>query len=225
MRARGGVGFGSCALRGAMRLLFVVAFAIVLSACGETSTDGTAAGDSTTGSDSNGGENSGDSGQDDRERLALPNGGPVDAVFPPGTNAYALLASGNCSQLNDEVATWDASVADVEGRDTIELYRSAAHACLGQWDEANAAFDRLGTPPGFQNNVCSRDVVYSWLGRLIEARRADPEFDPEFSPSTQDTSCPDEPPATDEPTDDAGSTEDPQSEDDGETDTSSEDGS
>ena len=200
-------------VRGAVRLLIVVLFAVLLAACGEDSVDGTSASDSTTESDSNTGEDADDDLSEDRAQVALPTGGPVDIVSPGTTMAYELLASGSCSELKDNAADWSTSVANQEGSDTIPLYRSAAHACLGEWDAAIAAFDEIGSPPDFLQDECPRNLVLTWLREVIEARRSNPAFDPVFSPSTEVTSCDDES-GTDEPTDETATPTDDPAEDD-----------
>ncbi len=135
---------------------------------------------------------------EERDEVALPAGGPVDPVVPPNTPAYELLAAGQCSELQGHVESWDDQVVDVEGPDTVELYRSAAHACLGEWEEAIEAFDRIGTPE--LKGICPREAVYDWLLPLIEARKADPGFEPEFVASGGSPLCPTADDGEDEPT-------------------------
>jgi hypothetical protein len=125
---------------------------------------------------------------EEREEVALPAGGPVDQVFPPDTPAYELLAAGQCAQLRGHIEAWDDQVVDEEGPDTVELYRSAAHACLGEWVQAIEAFDRIGTPE--LKGICPREAVYAWLQPLIEAKKADPGFEPEFVASGGAPPCP-----------------------------------
>jgi hypothetical protein len=135
-----------------------------------------------------GGTNGGTTGE--REEVALPAGGPVDPVIPPNTPAYELLAAGMCAELQEEVEGWGEEVIDAEGADTVELYRSAAHACLGEWDQAVEAFGRIGSPD--LRDKCPREAVYAWLEPLVEARRADPGFEPEFEASGESPPCPTE---------------------------------
>lgn len=136
----------------------------------------------------------------DRATEALPAGGPVDVIVPPGDPAYQFLAAGNCGELKGDVEGWGPDVVEQESADTVELYRSAAAVCLGEWDQAIAAFGRIGSPPDLEG-VCAREAVYGWLRPLIQDRQADPQFDPEFVPSQQSNPCPTDSP-TDEPTDD-----------------------
>lgn len=128
----------------------------------------------------------------DRETQALPAGGPVDEIVPPGDLAYELLSQGRCDELKGAVSGWGPDVVEAETADTVELYRSAAHACLGEWDEAISAFRQIGSPPDLEG-VCAREAVYRWLQGVVGARQADPQFDPQFVPSGQPNPCPAEP--------------------------------
>lgn len=134
-----------------------------------------------------GGNNGGTT--EERKEVALPAGGPVDPVIPPNTPAYELLAAGMCAELQEEVEGWGEEVVDAEGADTVELYRSAAHGCLGEWDQAVEAFGRIGSPPDLRDK-CPREAVYAWLEPLVEERRADPGFEPEFVASGGAPPCP-----------------------------------
>jgi len=126
---------------------------------------------------------------------SYPAGGAVDDVFPPGTPAYTLLASGDCKELlrqidqgNPEyqpdpskdpvgIPPWFDSVPELLDEDTYRLYRSAAEACLLQWDLAASDFARISAPPGF----APRQRVYEWAAALLADHRADPNFVPDFS--------------------------------------------
>ena len=168
----------------------VVVLAVLLAACGgDPSTD--PANDGTAANGSQNGTGDGTTG-DGVEEAALPPPGPVDVVFPSDEDAYRLLADGRCDELRDEVATWGADVVEFHGQDTIELYRTAAHVCLREWDAALEAFDRIRGPPDALEN-CARAEVFAWLQRLVEARRADPSFEPQLVPSTGASACPVEP--------------------------------
>jgi hypothetical protein len=126
-----------------------------------------------------------------RPTYAYPGGGPTDPVFPPGDEAYRLLSEGSCEELFNDTQAWDEQgVADAEGPNTIYLYRSAAEACLARWSEAVANFDRMSNPE-FSDN-CARNAVFEWLSRLIDARRADPDFSPIFVRSSERSTCPTE---------------------------------
>ena len=164
--------------RGARLGLVALAVVAGVVACGG---DDKSASNTTSTSSTTASSNTKDTGADqtaERERAALPAGGPVDEVNPPGDPAYEELAAGQCDELRRQVETWEAQgVADVEGSNAIELYRSAANACLHDWDAAIAAFDRLTSDFG---GDCARRAVLAWLRPLIEARRADASFDRDF---------------------------------------------
>jgi hypothetical protein len=176
----------------ATRYSLVVAIAVTVAACG---------GDPAGGGSREGpavSPKTGTAGNDsdtptDREVEALPAGGPVDEIVPPGDPAYQDLAAGRCQKLKDDVAGWGPDVVGAETADTVELYRSAAHVCLGEWDVATAAFGRIGSPPDLEG-LCARAAVYDWLQRLIRAHQADPQFTPRFVPSGQPNPCPTESP-------------------------------
>jgi hypothetical protein len=157
----------------------LIAGALLLASCGEE-------GSQVSGDGANGAS---EETSEEREEVALPAGGPVDPVIPPNTPAYELLAAGMCAELQEEVEGWGEEVVDAEGADTVELYRSAAHACLGEWDQAVDAFGRIGSLPDLRDK-CPREAVYAWLEPLVEARRADPGFEPEFVASGGSPPCP-----------------------------------
>jgi hypothetical protein len=162
--------------------------ALLLASCAEEGTP--VSGDGTNGSS--------EEADEERGEVALPAGGPVDPVVPPNTPAYELLAAGRCAELQGAVEGWGDEVVDVEGADTVELYRSAAHVCLGEWEQAIEAFDRIGTPE--LKEICSREAVYAWLRPLIEAKKGDPGFEPEFVASEGEPPCPTADDEDDEPT-------------------------
>jgi hypothetical protein len=157
----------------------LIAGALLLASCGEE-------GSQVSGEGANGAS---EGTTEERKEVALPAGGPVDPVVPPNTPAYELLAAGRCAELQEAVEGWGEEVVDVEGADTVELYRGAANACLGEWDQAVEAFGRIGTPPDLGDS-CPREAVYAWLEPLIEARRADPGFEPAFVASGGSPICP-----------------------------------
>jgi hypothetical protein len=195
----------------------MVVIAVVLTACGGNDDDADdTAGITESESDSDNGQvpvTTGEDPQREREEVALPAGGPVDQGFPPGDEPYDQLVNHQCRELKDDVGTWEEQmVADTEGQDTVALYRGAAHACLGEWDEAIAAFNRIGRPPDFPDsasgqpgggsNRCAREEVFAWLASIVTMRQADPEFDPEFVVSGEGSPCPDDdPPDTPDTTD------------------------
>ncbi|HZA60775.1 MAG TPA: hypothetical protein VE754_03715 [Actinomycetota bacterium] len=125
---------------------------------------------------------------EDRKEVALPAGGPTDPMFPADDDAYDLLAAGQCQELKEAAERWPPDVAAQHGADAVELYRSAAHVCLGEWDPAIEAFDRIGTPE--LKGICPREAVYAWLQPLIQAKKADPGFEPEFVASGGSPPCP-----------------------------------
>ena len=161
-----------------------VAVALLLASCGDEGPG--VAGDGPNGGTNGGGEEA----TDQPGEVALPAGGPVDPMVPSQRNAYGFLADGQCQELKDEAETWGADVLGQQGADSVELYRSAAHVCLGEWDLAIETFDRIGTPPDLGGS-CPRKAVYAWLEPLIEARRNDPGYEPEFIASAASSPCPD----------------------------------
>jgi hypothetical protein len=126
-------------------------------------------------------------------------------MFPPGDEAYRMLAEGKCDDLLSAAEEWQKtkggnSVAEVEGQDSIFLYRSAAEACLGRWDKAFEDFGRMANPPDLHNK-CPRTQIFKWLSKLLDSRKADPGFSPVFVHSSESSPCPtDQPQATPEPT-------------------------
>ena len=125
-----------------------------------------------------------------KPKVAYPAGGVVDPVFPPNDEAFGMLISGQCQVLLSKTQEWDGKqVADVEGQDTVFLYRSAAEACLQRWTDATRDFDRLSKPQPQLKGSCARGEVYKWLAALIQARRQDPSFTPTFVGSTGRSPC------------------------------------
>jgi hypothetical protein len=166
----------------------LIAGALLLASCGEE-------GSQVSGDGANGAS---EETTEEREEVALPAGGPVDPVVPPNTPAYELLAAGRCAELQGAVEGWGEEVVEVEGADTVELYRSAAHVCLGEWEQAIEAFDRIGTPE--LKEICPREAVYAWLQPVIEAKKGDAGFEPEFVASGASPPCPTADDGDDEPT-------------------------
>jgi hypothetical protein len=125
-----------------------------------------------------------------KPKVAYPAGGAVDPVFPPNDDAYGMLVQGQCAQLLQKVSAWQSQgVVDVEGQDTVFLYRSIAEACLQRWSDAIADFDRLTKPQPVFDSKCGRTEAYKWLAALIAQRKADPAFTPEFVPGTGRSPC------------------------------------
>lgn len=156
----------------------LLAVTLLLASCGE---------EGSPGSDEGGGGDSEET-TEERDEVALPAGGPTDPMFPAKDDAYDLLAAGQCQELKEAAERWPPEVAAQHGADAVELYRSAAHVCLGEWDPAIEAFDRIGTPE--LEGSCPRDAVYAWLEPLIEARKADPSFEPKIFRSEGSSPCP-----------------------------------
>jgi hypothetical protein len=142
-----------------------------------------------------------------RVRIEYPSGGPNGPIVPPQTKAYAMLATGECLPLLDEITgTWGQPTGPnqtSEGVDLAEyfLYRTAAELCLQRWDAATADFGRLqALPPAFTSSGCPEtideqcdrclQVVYAWVKDLIQRRKADPSFTPEFVAGNPGRVCP-----------------------------------
>lgn len=116
--------------------------------------------------------------------------GFVDQVNPPSTEAYTMLREGRCSELLNEIAAeWKLAVA---AQDFL-LYRAAGQACLSRWAGAENDFRQVATGPAFATAICTfevgdpacvqaRTLVRDWTAALLGARRADPNFVPNFSP-------------------------------------------
>jgi hypothetical protein len=142
-----------------------------------------------------------------RVKIEYPSGGPDGPIVPPQTKAYAMLAAGECRPLLDEITgTWGQPMGPnqtSEGVDLAEyfLYRTAAELCLQRWDAATADFSRLqDVPPAFTSSDCPEtndeqcdrclQVVYAWVNDLIQRRKADPSFTPEFVAGNPGRVCP-----------------------------------
>lgn len=124
----------------------------------------------------------------------------ADQVFPPGTEAYELLATGQCDSLLHQIRD-DPSPPDVPTTvswkkggvpDTLtDLYVAAGEACLANWGPAQDAFQRVSTA-----KLCERDFLYStgesckevrlrvyrWTENLLSLYNADHAFVPNFPP-------------------------------------------
>jgi hypothetical protein len=132
-----------------------------------------------------------------KPKVSYPAGGVVDPVFPPNDEAFGMLVSSQCTVLLAKTKDWDGKdVADVEGPDTVLLYRSAAEACLQRWPDATRDFDHMSKPQPQLKGNCVRGEVYKWLAALIEARRKDPSFTPTFVGSTGRSPCASPPSST-----------------------------
>ena len=124
--------------------------------------------------------------------------GVIDQIFPPGTEAFKMLAGGQCGPLLSEVKeTWTGMPAAL----TL-LYKAGAEACLSNWSEARADFGRIdlakicnkddpnnnGWDSSFATQkdcVMVRMMVYKWTAALLNAQKTNPTFVPNFpSPPT-----------------------------------------
>jgi hypothetical protein len=110
-------------------------------------------------------------------------------LFPTSDDAYKLLLTDCATEINLAQTTWQGQVEADQGKDTVRLYKSAAEACLGRWDEAIATFDMIDkSNPQFGTvGVCAlkaRSLVYQWLSALIDERKNDPTFSPVFVASS-----------------------------------------
>ena len=145
-----------------------------------------------------------------RPKAKLPTGGPRGPVDPPNTNAYQLLSQGGngCQQLLNDINTRWGDPAP-EDSETLRapphltyLYRAAAEACLLQWSQAKADYDRFQAlkPVPFESTCesateryCERchQLVLQWLTGQLAAYRSDPTYAPVFVPDTGTPSpCP-----------------------------------
>jgi len=149
--------------------------------------------------------------------FALPPGGPVDQVFPPGTKSYQPLFDNKCDVLRSRIVADRWEEQGVNPRD-VRLYRAAANACLKRWDQARQDRAALGNP-GYDANQCPqtlaqgeceacRAAVLAWLDSVLDAQAADPSFSPIFVKAPRSSRvCPSassstDPPTTDPPTTD-----------------------
>lgn len=133
-------------------------------------------------------------------RVERPSGTPDGPIFPPGTPAHRLLGEGRCQELLEAIdAEWkvEGRIA-VSDKNAFHLYRSAALACLGRWDEAKPEFDKLtAAKPAFkgacgESEECPpcKAAVLRWLTEQMKARARDPGFTPVFVKGTGRSPCP-----------------------------------
>lgn len=134
--------------------------------------------------------------------------GVVDQIFPPGTKAFELLATGECGPLLRQIENAEAPTTATwsEGNGVPDqltlLYSAAAHACLAQWSIAQTDFQQVKQPidcgftetapnmetaPNWSSSFetaadCQmvRNLVYSWTKGLLTAHQSDPSFVPHF---------------------------------------------
>jgi len=152
-------------------------------------------------------------------RVALPPGGPVDQVFPPGTKSYQPLFDNKCDVLRSRIVADRWEEQGVNPRD-VRLYRAAANACLKRWDQARQDRAALGNP-GYDANQCPqtlaqgeceacRAAVLAWLDSVLDAQAADPSFSPIFVKAPRSSRvCPSASSSTDPPTTDPPTTDPP----------------
>lgn len=133
--------------------------------------------------------------------ITLPAGGPTGPVFPPNDPAYLLLTSGRCSELLQRAESWERLEEGFEvPSDQLLLYRSAAHACLGDLAAADADFTRLQSlAPSYGEDCPAADsdgcelchrLTLAWLTQVIEAYSRDPALTPVFTTSAAPDPCP-----------------------------------
>lgn len=121
--------------------------------------------------------------------------GVRDQIFPPNTNAFEMLARGECGPLLREIKEkWSGMPPSL----TL-LYRAAGQVCLSKWREAEADHKRIdltkicnkddennsGWDSSFatqEDCIAVRMQVYKWTSAMLAARRANPRFVPNFSP-------------------------------------------
>jgi hypothetical protein len=124
-----------------------------------------------------------------RPKVAYPSGGAVDPVFPPGDDAYTMLVKGQCTLLLAKTKEWDAKgVADVEGADTVFIYRSAAEACLQRWTDAVRDFKQVTTAAA-QSDKCARTEAFKWVSALVAQHGGDAKFAPDFVAGSGRSPC------------------------------------
>lgn len=123
-------------------------------------------------------------------KIAYPTGGPKGPVFPPGDAAYEMLTAQRCGELLAKTEEWSGGpLGDVPPHQRF-LYRSAANACLSNWEAAAAEFDSLAPLGGEFSAGCDPDApkvqecpscdqaVLAWLTDVIGAYRSDPDLPP-----------------------------------------------
>ena len=167
-------------------LIGVVLIALVLAAC--SSGDETAVGPPA----------SGDTASTAQPVREYPGGGPVDRIFPPDDHAYELLGAGSCDTLLQKTNSWGNEVVSQVGNDTVRVYRSAALACLGRWEDAKAELQAVDVNnPQFSGQdgdatpekLCARAAVLKWVTALVHEWDQDHSFSPEFTSSTKEQPC------------------------------------
>ena len=129
-------------------------------------------------------------------RVERPSGTPLGEVVPPGHDAYLLLSTNRCGELLRRTGTWRGD--NPVNEDAYLLYKAAAEACLGRWDEAQRDFQRLSNlRPRFSGDCktsdncerCMREVL-AWLTQLLALRKQQPTVQVELVQGTKASPCP-----------------------------------
>lgn len=142
-------------------------------------------------------DGSGTSAKAQKVRVERPSGTPLGEVIPPGDDAYLLLSTGRCSELLARTGSWRQGGDNQVDKDAFFLYRAAAEACLGRWDDAQRDFQRLqGVGPDFSGGCnstnCERCMraVLEWLTQILAIRRQDTTSEVELVRGTKASPCP-----------------------------------
>lgn len=141
---------------------------------------------------------SGPGGTTKRQKAMIerPSGAPLGEVFPPGDDAYLLLAKGRCGELLKRTDTWRQGDNQVN-EDAFFLYRAAAEACLNRWDDAQKDVAKLQAlaptfSGGCDSSNCERCMraVKEWLDGALAAHRKSAGSDVEYVAGTKASPCP-----------------------------------
>ena len=130
-------------------------------------------------------------------RVQRPSGTPLGEVVPPGDDAYLLLSTNRCGELLRRTGTWRDGGFNQVNEDAFLLYKAAAEACLGRWDEAQRDFQRLsnlrrsfsGDCDSTNCERCMREVQ-AWLTQLLALRKQQPTAQVELVKGTKASPCP-----------------------------------
>lgn len=122
---------------------------------------------------------------DDPDRFALVPPGPADPDFIGGTSYELLTQPGRCQDVLDNI---EANSSADEA--PFLLYKAAAEACLGNWDQAEADFARYDQSTPVSEGNCGRELVVAWVEQLLAAHDADPGFSPIFAEAPRRPECP-----------------------------------
>lgn len=130
-------------------------------------------------------------------RLERPSGTPLGQVIPAGDNAYLLLSQGRCADLLRATTTWRKGDGNQVNEDAYLLYKAAAEACLGRWDDAQRDAQRLARlQPQFSGGCDSQNcercmrAVKAWLDQILALRGQQPTAEVEQVKGTKASPCP-----------------------------------